>query len=238
MANIQKRTLSCEISATADILTYLSWKEIKEDSLLWMLPKSEYNKLPKKTNWKITWWNPNLWFVWYIDKLPNWKKARQRKMTGYWVLEKPIEKIINNFWFKTKVISKFNYKPNFWKKEHLKLILGELKKWNMIQLWWDICTNPKYFNWKENACTYKGKPTWNNKRIISWYYQDKNWNTKKYIGLNWEHAFYLLWYKWTINNPTHIIVWDTYTWRHIYPTKEWMRKWQKMQYRSIIVYAK
>jgi hypothetical protein len=234
---VQKRSLSCEISATADILSYLTWWEIKEDNLLWVLPKSNYNKLPNYKDWKKYWWNPNSWFVWYIDKLPNWTKARQRKMTGYWVLEKPIEKIINNYWFKTKVVTELNYNPNFSKKEHLKLILEELKKWNMVQLWWDICTNPKYYNWKENGCVYKWKPSWDYKRKISWNYINEKWEEKKYVWLNWEHAFYLLGYKWDVENPTHIIVWDTYTKKHTYVTSEWMRNWQKMQYRSIIVYA-
>lgn len=234
---IQKRALSCEISATADILSYLTWWEVKEENLLWILPKSDYNTLPQNKNWKTYWGNPNSGFVWYIDKLSNWTKASQRKMTGYGVLEKPIEKIINNYWFKTKVITKFNYKPDFGKKEHLKLILEELKKWNMVQLWWDICTNPKYYNWKENGCSYKWKPSWDYKRQISWYYTNEKGEEKKHIWLNWEHAFYLLWYKWDIENPTHIIVWDTYTEKHTYVTSEWMRKWQKMQYRSIVVYA-
>jgi hypothetical protein len=237
---IQLKSLSCEISATADILSFLTWKEVMENDLLKELAKSQYNKLPtiNTINWKKYWWNPQEWFVWYIDKLPNWNKARQRKMTGYWVLEKPIEKIINKHWFKTKTISKYNYKPWFTKKEHLTLILEELEKWNMVQLWWDICTNPKYYNWKENWCSYNWKPSWNSDRKISWYYKNELWEDKKYVGLNWEHAYYLLGYKWKIDNPTDIIVWDTYTGRHIYKTEEWIRKWQKMQYRSIIIYKK
>ena len=59
---------------------------------------------------------------------------------------------------------------------------------------------------------------------------------KEIQWLNWEHAFYLLWYKWGTENPTHIIVWDTNTWKHTYATKEWLRKWGKMQDRSIVVY--
>jgi hypothetical protein len=38
-----------------------------------------------------------------------------------------------------------------------------------------------------------------------------------------------------INNPTHIIAWDTDTWRHEYPIDEWMRKWGRMDYRTIII---
>jgi len=235
--NIQKRSLSCEISATADILSYLTAREIKEDYLLKALPKSKYGKLPFYVKGQKYWWNPNAGFVWYIDKTPNWTKASQRKMTGYWVLEKPIEKIANKYWFKTKIITQFDYSPNFTNKEHLSKILEELNKWNMVQLWWDICTNPKFYSWKEHSCFYNWKPSWNSKRKISWNYINKDWKIVKYVWLNWEHAFYLLGYKWNINNPTHIIVWDTYTWKHTYKTEEWMRKWKKMQYRSIIIYS-
>jgi len=235
---IQNKNLSCEISATADILSYLLNRNITEDILLTKLSKSQYNKLPTTINWKKYWWNPNAGYVWYIDKLENWADARQRLMTGYWVLEKPIKKIIDSYWLKSKIINKFNYNHKFSKKQHLKLILNELEKWNMIQMWWDICTNPKFYNWKEHKCFHNWEYSWNQDRKLIWYYKDKNWKEKKYVGLNWEHAFYLLWYKWDIENPTHIIVWDTYTWKHIYTTAEWMRKWQKMQYRSIIIYKK
>jgi len=235
--HIQEMSLSCEISATADILSFLMSKKIDEKELLKKLSKSQYNKLPVYQKWKKYWWNPNEGFIWYIDKLPNWIKASQRKMTGYWVLEKPIQKIFNNYWFKTLVINKNDYYKNFSEKEHLTLILQNLKIWNMVQLWWDICTNPKYYSGKEHKCFYNWEKTWNKERKISWNYKNKNWNIIEYNGLNWEHAFYLLWFKWNINNPSHIIVWDTYTWKHTYITSEWMRKWWKMQYRSIIVYA-
>ncbi len=235
--SIQKRTLSCEIAASADILSYLMGTEITEDYLLNELPKSQFNTLPNKKWNQLYWGNPQEWFVWYIDKLPNWTKARQRKFTGYGILEKPIEKIINKYGFKTKIISQENYSPEFTQQEHLSTILNELENWNMIQLWWDICTNPKFFNWKENPCMFEWKANWDDSRKISWHYTDINWKEKKYVWLNGEHAYYLLGYKWNIKDPSHIIIWDTYTWKHTYPTSEWMRKWKKMQYRSIIVYA-
>ena len=236
--HIQEMSLSCEISATADILSFLLSKKITEKELLKKLEKSEYNKIPQKNKWEIYWGNPEEGFVWYIDKIPNWEIARQRKITGYWVLEKPIEKIINNYWFKTTTISKYDYSKKFNEKNHLKLILENLKKWNMVQLWWDICTDPKYYSEKEHICSYNWKLSWNQNRDIYWNYIDKNWNKVKYKWLNWEHAFYLLWYKWEIDNPTHIIVWDTFTGRHTYVLSEWMRKWKKMEYRSIIIYKK
>ncbi|MDQ7023166.1 MAG: hypothetical protein Q9M97_06615 [Candidatus Gracilibacteria bacterium] len=108
----------------------------------------------------------------------------------------------------------------------------------MVQVWGDICTNPKYYSGKETICKIRGKLSWNYKRELKWKYKDENGNYKDYIGLNGEHAFYLLGYKGNYLNPTNIIIWDTMTGKHTYPTSEWMRKWGKMQYRSIVVYAK
>ena len=53
--------------------------------------------------------------------------------------------------------------------------------------------------------------------------------------LNGEHAFILLWYRWDINNPTHITVYDTLTWIHNYETSEWIRKWWQLNNRSVII---
>jgi hypothetical protein len=231
----QNTPLSCEVSATGDILSYLIWKKVEEKDVLSFLDKSDfYNKIAIEKKWKIYWWNPDVWFVWYIDELSNWIKATQWTLTWYWVSEYPISKVIKKYWFETKIISEKNYKENFWEKEHLSLILETLEKWNMVQLWWDICTDPKYYSWKETFC----KSWWNNDRKLEWNYIDKEWKEHKYVWLNWEHAFYLLWYKWNIKNPTHIIVWDTYSWKHTYITSEWLRKWEKMSYKSVIVYKK
>ncbi len=236
--SIQERALSCEISATKDIINYLLWKNIKERTLIEEISKSEYKKLPTKNiDWKIIWWNPNAWFVGYIWKLDDWTKATQRWMTGYWVLEKPIIDLYTKYKLATKFIDNSSYKNDFTKEKHLELLLKELEKWNMIQLWWDICSNPD-FRWKwEVQCNYNWESSWNKDRTMTWHYEE-NWELKKYKWLVWEHAFYLLWFKWKISNPTEIIVWDTYSWRQIYPTSEWFRKWNLMENKSIIVYRK
>jgi hypothetical protein len=196
------------------------------------------------------WWNPNKWFVWYIDQY-KWRDALQYKYEWYWVYEKPIQDLFSKYQIKSKIINKNNYNNSFSKKDHLKTLLIELNNWNFIQLWWDYCTTPNIDDWiiklksnqkltkeqikkwinAKNIC-YKD---WNYNRQIIWYYLEN----EKYIEikwLNWEHAFYLLWYKWWIENPTHIIVWDTYTWKHIYSIKEWLRKWELVENRSLIIY--
>jgi len=229
----QKRSLSCELSATSDILSFFENKKITENFVIDLVRKSYYNTLPILFKNKRIWWNPNEWYVWYIDKLPNWKKARQYNMSWYWVLEKPIEKVFNKFNYRTKIITSFNYNSNYNQKNHITEILKSINKWNMVQLWWDYCTNPIYEDTNnKNKCKYL-----NSERKLEWYYKSK-WKLIKYKWLSWEHAFYLLWYKWWVYNPSHIIVWDTITGKHIYNIKEWFRKWNKMQNRSIIIYNK
>ncbi len=230
---LQEKSLSCELSATSDIISYLEDKRVAESFVIRLVAKSHYNTLPRIEWDKKMWWNPNAWYVWYIHELPSWEKATQIAVTWYWVLEQPINKIYNQFRFKTKVITNRDHNHNYSKKAHLTDLLKTINEWNMVQLWWDYCTEPKYEDTENrNPCK-----DFYDDRKIEWYYK-KGWELVKHEWLIWEHAFYLLWYKWWVENPNHIIVWDTLTWRHVYPINEWMRKWDKMQNRSIIVYKK
>jgi hypothetical protein len=66
-----------------------------------------------------------------------------------------------------------------------------------------------------------------------------SWKTltgKEVRALSGEHAFILLGYIWPRIRPTHIIVWDTDTGRHIYPMDEWMRKWWLLDYRALEIH--
>ena len=228
---IQQKALSCELSATADIISNLKKKSMTESFVERLLKKSQYNTLPT-TQWnKTIWGNPNAWYVGYIHKMENGNTATQHEMTGYGVLEQPINEVYKTFNIKTKVITNQNYNHNYSQQQHLTEILKELSKWNMVQLWWDYCTTPKYEDTQnKNSCK---NFYWN--RELIWYY--KEWNSLiKHTGLSWEHAFYLLWYTGGVENPDTITVWDTQTGKHSYPTSEWMRKWNMMQNRSIIAY--
>jgi len=228
--NIQEKSLSCELSATSDILSYFENKNISEDSIIDMVEKSYYNKPYKIVNNKKIWWNPNAWYVWYIDKIPSWEKATQKLMTWYWVLEQPINKIYNKYNYSTQIITQNDYNLTYNQANHLTEILKSINNWKMVQLWWDYCTIPEFEDTKnKNYCSDISE----NRKLI-WYYEE-NWKLSEHKWLIWEHAFYLLWYKWWINKPTHIIVWDTKTWKHTFPTKEWIRKWNMMDNRSIIV---
>jgi len=230
---IQERSLSCELSATSDIVAYFINRKVTESYIIKQVDKSFYNKALQIVDNKKIWWNPNLWYVWYIDKLPDWSDAKQYNATWYWVLEKPIAKIYKKLGFKIKVLTNKDYKNNYNKKWHLSELLKSLSKWSMVQLWWDYCTTPKYED-TDNRNTCKKLTS---SRKLEWYYEE-NWKLIKHTWLVWEHAFYLLWYSWWVENPTHIIVWDTKTGKHKFPIKEWYRKWDKMQNRSIIIYGK
>lgn len=245
---IQKQTYSCEISSTADILSSITGENIEEKFLLKKLAKSShYNQKAIQENGKMIWGNPNKGFVWYIDTDKNWEKASQRKLTGYWVYEKPIADIYHQYGLKTKIINKSHYKNDFNYKKHLTELLSEFKKWNYVQIWWDVCTDPKEDSWEKglyditqadvDKWIYGKNNCWSfaTNRNIEWNYQENG----KYIQhrwLIWEHNFYLLWYVWSPIHPEKIILWDTATWKHSYSLKEFMRKWETMDYRSIIIY--
>lgn len=237
--SLQKYSLSCEIRRASDIISAIKWQKIDEDELIDKIEKTNFfGKKAVKFDWDFLWWNPNFWFVWDI-------KWNQFDLTWYWVLENPISVLYKKYKISNKIITNKNYNSSYWQKEHLAELFIALNKWNFVQLWWDRRTNPdeedwildkvkekdleKWLNWK-NYSKY-----WRKDRKISWNYM-KDWNLTKIEWLNWEHAFYLLWYEWELDNPKKIIVWDTKTWKHKYNTKEWLRKWNLMQNKSIIVY--
>lgn len=243
---LQKKALSCEASATSDILSEIKWYNITEDDVIFRMPKSDfYEKIAIDIWWEKFWWDPDLWFVWYIDKY-NFLSASQPKYQWYWVYEKPIQKVFLDYWIKSEIINKYNYiDKNLNTITHLRKLLISLNEWKFVQLWWDICTYTEYedgklqyvnqdiidkwFNWINYCLSSKED------RILSWNVKNSNWIIKQINWLNWEHAFYLLWYRWWVENPTYIIVWDTNTWKHTYKIEEWLRKWWKMDNRSLIV---
>jgi len=249
--SLQKKALSCESSAASDIIASYLWTTVHEDTVIQHLPKWDYyNTLPIKQWDRILWGDPNSEFVGYIHHTPG-ITASQKLFTWYWVYEKPISQAYNTLWFDTQVINISNHTWSITSDDHLKYILEQLTLWSMVQLWWDWCTLSQYDDgvitkkWdidRENMDEFiSAKNTCHNTlddRILNWEYYDKNWELQTHQWLDGEHAFILLGWKWPIDNPTHIRVWDTDTWYHEYPKHEWMRKWKKMDYRSIIVSKK
>lgn len=241
--SLQDKSLSCESSATSDIISTLLQKRVTEDDIIEKLPKSShYNKLPENGFWG----NPHEWFVGYIDHTDE-MQAKQKQMTGYGVYEKPIAKVYKDYGFKTQIINRWTYDQTFQESQHLNYLLTQLSRGHMVQLWWDWCTRKVFEDGTQDSkkmsedLTQKwisGKNECYNveeKRNLKWKYYNTKDILVEHTWLDGEHAFILLWWKWDIQNPTHIKVWDTNTWYHMYQTEEWMRKWKKMDYRSILV---
>lgn len=248
--NLQQRALSCESSATSDILSTLLGENITENTVVSLLPKSTYyNKLPEKTSDWIIWGNPREGFVWYIDDTSG-VNAKQATMTGYGVYEYPITQVYQYYWLKTEILNKQAHYYEFTPNNHLSYLLEHLQKWNMVQLWGDWCTDFFYEDGTissekitnslaqngvsgKNECYNVAEP-----RTLSWKYYNAQWVLTYHEGLDGQHAFVLLGWKGDIQNPSHIRVWDTNTGYHEYDLKEWMRKWKAMDYRSVVIYKK
>ncbi len=231
----QERALSCEMSAAQDVMNYLGNTNITEIELIEKIPKSFFNQLPYEENGRRFWWNPEWGFVWYIHQMPNKNYGAQYNYTWYGVLDQPIEKLYNMYWYETLRINSKDYKRGFFQKEHLTLLLQELVEWNMVQLWWDYFCD---FNITNATNTKTCTQSRSKNRVLEWYYKDENGNIFKHEWLSWEHAFYLLWYRWDISHPRSVIVWDTTFWELEIPISEWYRKWNLLQNRSIIIYKK
>ncbi|NDK09570.1 hypothetical protein GW846_02225 [Candidatus Gracilibacteria bacterium] len=245
---LQERSLSCESSATSDVLSYLMSSKVTELSVIEKLGKSDfYNKLPVKRDVGTVWGNPNKGFVGYINSTSG-VTAKQKLMTGYGVYEAPIAGVYNDYGFKTNIINGENHTENYGETEQLTQILTELASGNMVQLWGDWCTIPKYedgdisnlsiTNSKARNGEISGKNECYNvlqDRTLNWSYVNEVGEYISHEGLDGQHAFILLGWKGDITNPSHVRVWDTNTGYHEYQTIEWLRKWKAMDYRTVII---
>jgi hypothetical protein len=226
---LQDYKLSCEIAALEIVLRYLGYTT-SEDEMIKKLPI--YNR-PYDTLSGI-WGDPDKEFVGYLT-------GSQRWQTGYGVYEFPIMNIALWYWFDGYSINSISSRSSFDEIQKLSDILGELEAWRWIILWWDWCTREWYEDgiWALNESWLKyipisGKNRCNRDELFRvMYWNTPEWKTIR--GISGEHAFVLLGYIGTKSDPTHIIVWDTDTGRHIYPVDEWMRKWRLLDHRSVII---
>lgn len=236
--SLQKYKLSCEIAAIKIVLSGL-WYHKEEDEIIKELP--HHNKAMDTELW--IWWDPDREFVW----LYQWSQAEK---TGYWIYEWAIAKYLNEFftsvdlWKKVKIEAWNNTtRPkDLTDRQHLAHLLSWLDNWHHIILWGDWCTAPD----KEDGLVWRDKslikkifpiPGKNTCKNYKWY-RYFNWKTMEWKEVKWlagDHVFVLLGYIWKKDYPSHIIVWDTDTGRHIYPIDEWMRKWWMMQNRSLSI---
>lgn len=228
--HIQQYPLSCEIAALQIILWSLRIR-VSEDDIFSHIPQ-----YPAVYDTGGIWWDPNIQFVWSYT---GW----QAKQTGYGVYEEPLAQYAKNHKLKTEIINQESYSGSMNSGSHLTLLLRNLSKRNAhMLLWWDWCTDPlyedgilsKWGKWISEFFPLSGRnhcDRFAESRIMKWITPDG----KEINWLSGEHAFILLGYVGKIEKPSHIIVWDTYTGRHIYPYAEWMRKWWRMEYRSLII---
>ena len=105
--SLQEKSLSCESSATSDIIASLYWKSIHENEIIQALPKSlYYQALPEKHPDGITiWGNPHIWFVGYINHSGD-ILAKQKLMTGYGVYEAPIAEVYKKIGLNTQILNR------------------------------------------------------------------------------------------------------------------------------------
>ncbi len=228
--SLQKYSLSCEISAASMIIHQLS-NPMTEDTFIGKIKFSGNDVMDGGM-----WGNPDTWFVGSIT----WS---QRKHTGYGVYEFPVAEVMKTLGLHTEIINESQYNDRgLTPVSHLSILLSHLEKWHMVELWGDWCTDELYDDGvvPEIDMRLIEQYHFSGKNYCDTTYENRNisWMTAEGIrvdGLVGEHAFILLGYIRVLPHPSHIIVGDTDTWRHIYPINEWMRKWKLLNYRSLIV---
>ncbi len=228
--HIQDYSLSCEIAALHIVLDRLGII-VSEKDIFASIPQFPY----VYSTWGI-WWDPDIEFVGYYT-------GGQTKQTGYGVYEFPLAQYAQSYALSTRIINQTSYSWWYTRTIHIWELLSVLDDpHSHVILWWDWCSDPisddGFFpKWWQSILRFFPLPARNrcwrdaSERTLSW----QTPLGKNIVWLSWEHTFVLLGYVWPKNRPTHIIVWDTYTGRHVYPYDEWMRKWSLLQYRSLII---
>lgn len=226
---LQKYALSCEIAALTMILKSL-WSPRSEDQIISRLPH-----FPEAFSWGI-WWDPDREFVGSIT-------GSQRQWTGYGVYPYPLSQVLDtNIAREIYTLSTSISDRKIVAKRKMTEYLDGLKFGKHVILWWDWCTRKEYEDGilsgsKSHIIKFfpiSGK----NECERDSFDRAMNWLTPQWEQISWisgEHAFVLLGYIGKSENPSHIIVWDTDTGRHIYPVDEWMRKWEALDFRALVM---
>ena len=224
---LQKYALSCEIAAFVTILRSMS-VEITEDDVIRDLPVF---------SWPYSdgiWWDPEHEFVGSIT-------GSQMARTGYGVYAQPLSQLLpDGIWYRIYHTVSTESGSIESSKAQMAYYLDAIEKWDHVILWGDWCTTPS----EEDGLIRTKKS-----RLLSLFpIAGKNpcdrtsadrkifWKTpdgREISALSGEHAFILLGYIGPRIRPSHIIVWDTDTGRHIYTTQEWIRKWSLLDYRAL-----
>ncbi|MBC7498519.1 hypothetical protein H7170_02635 [Candidatus Gracilibacteria bacterium] len=228
--HIQDYSLSCEIAALRIVLDRLG-VIVSERDIFASIPQ-----FPQAYSTGGIWGDPDTEFVGYYT-------GGQTKQTGYGVYEFPLAQYSQIYSLHTRIINQASYTGGFDSTAHIGELLSILDdpKSHVI-LWGDWCSDPVsddgfFAKGGKSLLRFFPVPARNrcwrsaSERILKW----QTPLGKNIIGLSGEHAFILLGYVGSKNKPTHIVVWDTYTGRHVYPYDELMRKWSLLQYRSLII---
>ena len=225
---LQKYALSCEIAALSMILQWLGSPRSEDDII------ANMQIFPTAYSGGI-WWDPDREFVGSIT-------GSQRRATGYGVYAQPLIDVIQDDFFTESFSLSGLLDRDTLAQEKLSFYLRQLHSWAHILLWGDWCTrseNEDGILWNKKSQILKLFPIAgknecqrvSENRIMKWTTPDG----REISGLSWEHAFVLLGYIGKEQSPTHIIVWDTDTGRHIYPIDEWMNKWALLDYRALLI---
>ncbi len=231
--SIQQRPLSCEISATSAVITTMTQAPVTEDMLEASILKQYYGLGVDQFG---IWGNPDAGFVGDIY-------GSQRKMTGYGVYETPITEL-----YKKNNLTTALPQETANVSKRLTEVLTAIKSGKRVQLWGDWCTDPNAEDGLASEVTTREANTLgvnaknvcaslDKDRTLNWSYIGPNLEKIEVKAWNGEHAFILMGYYGTPEKPSHIIVWDVYTGRHVYPVSEWMRKWSKVENRALIISA-
>ena len=228
--HIQDYSLSCEIAALQIVMHRLGIS-LSEKQIFVSIPQ-----YPQAYGTGGIWWDPDIEFVGYYT-------GGQTQQTWYGIYEAPLAKYAQDYSLRTRILNESSHIGWLTPATHLSELLSTLDDTRShVILWGDWCTETNsedgfFPKWGKSILRFFPLPARNKcwrsatERILRW----TTPSGKKITGLSGEHAFVLLGYIGSPKSPSHIIVWDTYTGRHVYSYAEWMRKWSLMQYRSLII---
>jgi len=229
---LQKYPLSCEIAGLRMLLESARGIIKTEEEIIIALPK-----YPVPLTASGIWGDPDREFVWDI-------LGSQYAKTGYGIYERPLVDYLSSIGVSATFSNRLDGR-SIPSKDRLRELLAGMANGSRVMLWGDWCTSEISedgilpMHQTDFLVRFLHIPAMNpcarseRSRIFSWYTNDG----KEVRWISGEHVFLLLGYYGTIGAPTHVIVWDTSTGRHIFPIDEWMRKWNALDDRSLTIFG-
>jgi hypothetical protein len=228
---LQKYALSCELAALSILLGSI-WVPTSEDAI--------YRSIPRDMRIYAdgVWWDPDREFVGYLT-------GSQTLLTGYGVHEAPLQRYLTGRGYRSMTFDDTQYMTGMTSMTHMRDLLSTIESGGRVMLWGDYCTLSEYEDGivtrYDTSLMLRFPISGRNNCIRDIWERQLSWTTplgRDIRTISGEHAFVLLGYIGSRDAPTHIIIWDTATGRHIYETSEWLRKWSLMNNRSLTLYSK